>query len=1094
MSHGTIVPSLFWRALLLAALAPWSSLGTELLAQTNTAEIQGVVRDTTGGLLPGASVVVASVTSGLRIERASDDAGRFFVPGLPVGEYSVTVSLDGFKTVTRPNVIVQVGQRVELPITLPLGERTENVTVSVAVPLLQTANAEISDVIDNRRVQELPLNGRQFLQLAQLSDGVVVPPSGTRGAALEQAGTLPAVLGQRSGHNIYLLDGVKVTDEYFNNLVVSPSVDAIHEFKIQKTLYPVEFGGKASALINVVTKSGSNAFRGGAVEFFRSDKLDARNYFDDPALPVPPLRQHQFGAHVGGPLRRDRTFFFVDYEGHRVDRSLTQTFSVPTPAMRGGNFAGLPALCDPLTRTAAGCTPFSGNQIPTSRFSPVAIGLLARVPQPTTTGAVQNLLAVERQRTPMDQGTLRIDHRLSDDDTVFGRFTVYNVRDLQPFGTSSLNEALIPGFGREVTTHSRNVALSYTHTFSTTVLNELRFGWLTASGGQSSPNQGTPFAAATGLEGVTTNPLDTGYPQVSFAGLFSTIGDPTSFVSRDNRSVELYDNVLIDRGAHRLKVGGYLFHLSFNPVNPNAARGAFTFNGQWTGNAYADFLLGYPSAAQVGIGRADEHGRTTWFHVYGQDDWRVRSNLSVNYGLRYEINSQMADVDNRLSAIDLAAPGGRFVIASDDDGNISATAQPLLGEIPIAAVTSKDAGWTRGLLRPSYRRFAPRIGLAWSLGERGNTVVNAGAGVFLNQWAYSVQQALAQTLPFFFAKTVNAPADALQPTAATETMLLAPANGSVGGSTMDHDYRTEYAKNVTVGIQRQLTPTTAVDVSYLGSWIVGADSSTVLNVPMPGPGPIGPRRPVPALSNVIAIRWDGYSVFHALTLRAEQRLTRGLAFSANYTLSKAIDDASDPGATSFETNLPQNVRDMAAERALASFDHRHRLVGNITYALPSFARSTSGWAAMLASGWQLNAIATFQSGAPFTVNLGTDRANIGSGPAQRPDAVCDPNQNAPHTAAEWFNTTCFALPAPFTFGNAERNSVLSPGYANVDVAVAKDLRLANDARLELRWEIFNVFNRANFDVPNRIFGTPNFGRIFSALPARQMQIGVKLQF
>jgi outer membrane receptor protein involved in Fe transport len=809
---------------------------------------------------------------------------------------------------------------------------------------------------------------------------------------------------------------------------------------------------------------------------------------------VPPLRQHQFGTHLGGPLRRDRAFFFVDYEGHRVDRSLTQTFSVPTAAMRTGNFAGLPALCDPPTRTADGCTPFAGNLIPTLRFSPVANGLLERVPQPTTTGAVQNLLAIERQHTPMDQGTVRIDHRLSDDDTVFGRFTVYNVRDVQPFGTSSLNETLIPGFGREVTTHSRNLALSYTHTFSATVLNELRFGWLTASGGQSSPNRGAPFAAATGLQGVTTNPLDTGYPQVSFAGLFSTIGDPTSFVSRDNPSVELYDNVLIDRGTHRLKVGGYLFHLSFNPVNPNAARGAFTFNGQWTGNAFADFLLGYPSAAQVGIGRADEHGRTTWFHVYGQDDWRVNSNLSVNYGLRYEINSQMADVDNRLSAIDLTAPGGRFVIASDDDGNISPTAEPLLGEIPIAAVTSKAAGWTRGLLRPGYQRFAPRIGFAWSLGGRGKTVMNAGAGVFLNQWAYSIQQALAQTLPFFIAKTVNAPADALRPTATTETMLLAPANGSVGGSTMNHDYRTEYAKNVTVGIQRQLTPATAVDLSYLGSWIVGADSSTVLNVPLPGSGPIGPRRPVPALSNVTAIRWDGYSIFQALTLRAEQRLTRGLAFSANYTLSKAIDDASDAGATTFETNLPQDVRNMAAERALASFDHRHRLVCNISYALPTFAQATSGWRTALASGWRLNAIATFQSGAPFTVNLGTDRANIGSGPAQRPDAVCDPNQNAPHTAAEWFNTTCFGLPAPFTFGNAERNSVLSPGYAIVDSAVAKGVRLPNDARVELRWETFNVFNRVNYDLPNRIFGTANFGRIFSALPARQMQLGVKLQF
>jgi hypothetical protein len=417
-------------------------------------------------------------------------------------------------------------------------------------------------------VVQLPLNGRQFLQLAQLSDGVVLPPGGTRGAALEQAGSLPAVLGQRSGHNIYLLDGVKVTDEFFNNLVISPSVDAIQEFKIQKTMYPAEFGGKASALINVVTKSGSNQLHGSALEFLRNDAFDARNYFDDPTKPVPPLRQHQFGANLGGPVRRDETFFFFSYEGQRTHRSLTQTFSVPSDALRAGNFAGLPALCDPLTRTASECSPFVANQIPADRLDPVALALLQKVPAPTTSGAIQNLLAVGIQENPMDQFTVRLDHRLSPNDSVFGRFTTYDVSDFQPFGTSSLNETLVPGFGRAVTTTSRNVSMSYTHAFSPTVVNEFRFGWLSASGGQASPNQGTNFAATSGLQGVTTNPADMGYPQVSFAGLFSTIGDPTSFVSRENHSIELYENLLIDRGAHHLKFGGYLFHLSFNPVNP----------------------------------------------------------------------------------------------------------------------------------------------------------------------------------------------------------------------------------------------------------------------------------------------------------------------------------------------------------------------------------------------------------------------------------------------------------------------------------------------------------------------------------------------
>jgi hypothetical protein len=268
----------------------------------------------------------------------------------------------------------------------------------------------------------------------------------------------------------------------------------------------------------------------------------------------------------------------------------------------------------------------------------------------------------------------------------------------------------------------------------------------------------------------------------------------------------------------------------------------------------------------------------------------------------------------------------------------------------------------------------------------------------------------------------------------------------------------------------------------------------VINVPEPGAGPIGPRRPVPALSNVTAIRWDGYSLFDALTVKADHRLAGGLSFSGSYTLSKAIDDASDPGATSYETNLPQDVRNMAAERAIASFDHRHRIVGNLTYALPDLVPAGSGLRAHLANGWRVNAIALIQTGAPFTVNLGTDRANIGSGPAQRPDATCDPNQGGARTAAQWFDTTCFALPALYTFGTAARNSVRAPGYASIDTAVVKDVGLGGERRLELRLEAFNLFNDTNFDVPNRIAFTPNFGRIFSAGPARQLQLGVKFFF
>ena len=661
------------------------------LAQYNTAEISGVVKDVQGGVVPGVRVAARHLESGLTVERASDEAGRFFLPALPVGEYTVTAELSGFRQFTQRGLTLRVGQKIELPIALTIGQLSDAVTVTIDAPLLRTLNAEVAEIIDNRQVRELPLNGRQFIQLAQLTDGVTIPPGGTRGAALGQAGPLPNVYGQRGGHNIYLIDGVKVTDEFFNNLVISPSVDAIQEFKIQKTMYPAEFGGKASALINVVTRSGGNRFHGSGLEFVRNERFDAPNFFDDRSKPMPALRQHQFGVNVGGPLKRDQTFFFFSYEGQRIRKAQTQTFSVPTAALRNGDFAGLPPLCDPLTRTAAGtCTPFVGNQIPEHRLSPVARALLARVPLPTSSGLVQNLLGVEDQVNPMNQFSLRLDHRLGTNGTLFGRVTTYRVSDPQPFGTTSLNEALVAGFGRTVTTNSENVALGYTQAFGSNWLNEVRFGYLNARGGQASPNQGVDFSALSGLRGVTGDPRDMGYPQVAFGGAFSAIGDPTFFVSRENRSYELYDNVMLERGSHRVKFGGYLFRLAFNPVNPANARGNFTFNGQWTGNAFADFMLGYPSVSQVGIGRADEHGRSTWFHAYAQDDWKIRSNLTFNYGLRYEINSMMTDVDNRLAAVDL--PGKRFVIASDRNGTLSPTAAPLLSQIPIPV---RDVGRSR---------------------------------------------------------------------------------------------------------------------------------------------------------------------------------------------------------------------------------------------------------------------------------------------------------------------------------------------------------------------------------------------------------------
>lgn len=1083
-------------------------------AQTNTGQIRGVVRDSAGGVVPGAAVVVTHVATRIKVERVSDSAGQFLFPSLLVGESELSVTAAGFKQLIKTGIELRIGQVIDLNLQLEVGEIGATATITTAEQLLQTATGEVSDVVGQERVAELPLNGRQFLQLTLLSEGVVRPPGGTRGSALQQAGELVNVAGQRSGHNIYLIDGVKVTDEYFNNLVISPSLDSIQEFKIQKTSYAAEFGGKASALINVATKSGSNAFHGSGFEFVRNDKFDAKNFFDDPTKPIPPFRQNQFGGTLGGPIpiTRDHngahnTFFFGSYEGQRIRQSLTKTFSVPTAAMRAGDLSAFSQIFDPLTTDASGNrSPIAGNRIPVQRLDPVALGLLAKIPLPNLPGSSRNLVSTAVESTNLDQYSLRLDHQLTDKDSMFGRLSIFHARAFQPFGSGKLSEALVPGFGRQLTTRSMNLALSYTHFFTPDFFNEVRVGYLGVSGGQASQNRGNDFASTVGLLGTTHNEEDKGYPQVSFGGLFSNIGDPTTFVTRKDTSVEFYDNVFLVRGNHKLKFGTYLYHLNFNPVNPDTARGNFTFSGQFsgprpgqTGNAFADFLLGYPGSGQVGIGRSDEHAYTNWYHFYVQDDWSPTRNLTINIGLRAEINQHMIDRNNRLSAIDLSVPGGRFVIASDPSGNISPTAAVLLPFIPIPYVTSAAAGWSPSLLQSSNPRIAPRFGFSWRLPGKGDTVIRGGYGIYLNQWAYSVQQALARNLPFFLLKNISIASDTAMPTFGTQNLLTSNAIGTVGGNNVDHDYRIEDAATVSLSLQHQLTRTTVLEISYVGSNIQGADSSTVRNVPLPGSGPIAPRRPVPALSSFNSLRWDGYSSYHAATVRIEKRLSKAFSFNANYTFSKSIDDASDPGSTTNEANLYQDVRNRDAERARSSFDHSHRFVASGLYELP-FGKgkrflNEPGLMDAFAGGWKVTTIAIFESGAPFTVNDQTDRANIGQGPAQRPNCLRDPNLPADQrTINRYFDTSAFTPAAFGTFGSCGRNNVTGPGTKGIDLAVVKHVGLGEERSIELRMEAFNLFNNTNFDLPNRFAFTPNFGKIFSAGPARQVQFGIRFLF
>jgi hypothetical protein len=934
-----------------------------------------------------------------------------------------------------------------------------------------------------------------------LSEGVVRPPGGTRGDALQQAGTLVNVLGQRSGHNLYLVDGVTVTDEDYNNMVVAPSVDSIEEFNIQKTSYLPEFGGKSGAVINVITRSGSNQFHGSLFEFVRNDIFDAKNFFNSATAPIPPFRQNDFGASLGGPIAKNRTFFFISYEGQRVAESLAQTFSTPPLALREGNFSGLPTIYDPATTASGGARqPFPGNQIPPELLDPVAIALLAKVPLPNLPGLGQNLLATDMQTIDTNQYSARLDHQLSAKDSAFARASVFQAGEVDPFGSSVLQETLLPGFGRGLSTHSINGAAGWTHAWNADLLNEARFGFLTVDGGQTSPNAGNNFAAQTGLEGVTTNAADMGYPQVSLGGEFTTMGDPGLFTFRNNRDFEFYDNVIFHRGRHTAKFGAYFMNYNLQTTNPNGARGVFSFTPKWSssvpgltdGNALADFLLGDPTTAQVGLGRAAIDGNTNWAHFYAQDDWQVTPHLKLDAGLRYEYNQNLTDAHNQIAAVDTSVPGGRFVIASDSSGNIAPSAAPLLPFIPIPYFTSAAAGWNNSLLTTRPFRLAPRVGFAWNLPNSPKTVLRGGFGIYPNQAAYSILTNLAQNLPFFVTKTVNSSATAAFPTFNTEDALLADTVGTVGANDVNHNFQIEYNQVWNLTLERQLSASTVFSLAYVGSKTVHADSSTVLNVPMPGPGAIAPRRPIPVMSQFNTIRWDGWATYNAMTMAAKRRLAKGLMFDANWTWSHSIDDASDPGTTLNETNLPQNVYNTTSEKASSSFDHRHRVVLSAIYQFP-FDPHARRWVRALFGQWQAGGYFTAQSGAPFTVNISSDQANIGSGPAQRPNVSGDPN-TGPKAPTEWFNTSVFSLPALYTFGNSPRNAVIGPGLEEVDVSMQKEIVVREAARLQFRAEAYNLLNHPNFNIPNRIAFTQNFGQISSAQDSRQLQFALKLIF
>jgi Carboxypeptidase regulatory-like domain/TonB-dependent Receptor Plug Domain/TonB dependent receptor len=1044
-------------------------------AQQTAGTVRGAVRDPSGAGIPLATVHCISELTGEMHVALTAANGDYVCAALPVGQYRIEASAHGFKKYVRPDVTLDVNQNARVDVRLELGQLSEEVVVKGGAPLVDTQQVQLGHVVDEKRIEDLPLNGRNPYSLVTLLPGVTSANLPSQPDLI--TGTRFNINGARSQTD-FLLDGGMNVAPYRNGGLMSPNPDSVQEFRVITSNYNAEYGRSAGGVVTVATKSGTNQLHGSLYEFLRNEKLDARSFFQPS---VSPLKRHQFGGSVGGPVLHDRLFYFFSYQGDRVSQgTFLNGARTPTAAQRQGNFSDLPAARwpkDPATGQA-----FAGGIIPQNRLDPVALNILKFVALPNTPDG-----RVEASRSSVqndDQYFGRADYQIKSNHRASASLFVIRAADTFPF-TNSTNLSNIPDYAPSVDTpRQTNVTVNETWTARPNLYNEFTFNYthglstLTPVNRTSWPELGSKYVPGS---------LPAWMPRFTVSGGWNAGNNSAGPQTNDVNSWA--DSLMWVRGAHSIKAGGLFRHLRVDAVSGFQLGGIMNVTGDFTGNAFADFLLGQAQSMNVGNSNTNSIRQINWA-AFIQDDWKISRKVTLNLGVRYEVFTPYVHTSDRL---------GTFI-----PGQQSA----VYPNAPRGLAFVGDPGVPRGLVPVDYNNFAPRLGIAVDPFGNGKTAIRAGYGIFYSVGYANFTQLNGNNQPFLTKITLFGTPSFVDPFSASggnpfpippgKSLFLLP----ILVAWQDQNQRLPYAQQYSFTIQQQVVRNVSAEVAYVGNVSRKLQMNLDVNQPIFIPGRstaanVNDRRPImPGVYGLISrSQTSANASYNSLQTSLRSTFARGFTLLANYTYSKSLDILSGDATDTADLNFVDfnNVR---LDRGPSGFDRRHIFNLSFLWEAPAVRK----WGLLgrgILSGWQANAIARYSSGSPFSVTSGVD-TNVNGVVNDRPNVLSNPfldtGRPRDQKLARYFTPAAFAVAAQGSNGTEGRNIFYGPGSANWDVSFFKDIPIRERHHLQFRAEFFNFVNHANFGVPVNALANANVGRILGASPGRIIQLALRYSF